>query len=185
LRKYYPSASGNNARRVFLQAIGEELLKVLQVNENLIQQFEPTYKFKGWLEWEELVKHFDDRCIYCNEEPTSGNPLTEEHLIQIQDGGLHYPGNVVPACRRCNLKRPKNKDNKGYFWEDYLKSKAENYEEQYSKIKKHIEDYSYDRVLDYLNNNYSDFMSNYQSFANVVESKVQKEITESVKAWFK
>ncbi len=39
-------------------------------------------------------------CAYCGEPAT-----TMDHVTPLAQGGLHEPGNVVPACRPCNSRK--------------------------------------------------------------------------------
>lgn len=53
-------------------------------------------------DWEQIVKRFRWRCIYCGKKPKA---LTMDHFVPISKGGKHEPGNVVPACFSCNSKK--------------------------------------------------------------------------------
>lgn len=58
-------------------------------------------------EYEELVRSlFGNRCPYCSCE-LSGGTAVIEHLdgMNRQRAGLHLPGNVLVACRRCNSEK--------------------------------------------------------------------------------
>lgn len=44
-----------------------------------------------------VAEIFDDRCAYCG-----GPRETWDHIIPVSKGGVTEPGNIVPACRRCN-----------------------------------------------------------------------------------
>jgi hypothetical protein len=50
----------------------------------------------------ELAEHFAEegvlRCVYCGAE----NPSRWDHLHPVSDGGDSSPGNLVPACGRCD-----------------------------------------------------------------------------------
>ncbi len=50
-------------------------------------------------EWRRLCQRYDNRCAYCGER----NPLQREHVIPISRGGQHSIGNLLPACKLCNL----------------------------------------------------------------------------------
>jgi len=55
-------------------------------------------------EYEELVrKRFNNRCPYCSRELADTTAVIE-HLDGMNRcrAGLHVPGNVLVACRRCN-----------------------------------------------------------------------------------
>jgi 5-methylcytosine-specific restriction endonuclease McrA len=44
---------------------------------------------------------FDHRCAYCGAD----GDLHIEHIVPISKGGPHSIGNIVPACRDCNLSK--------------------------------------------------------------------------------
>lgn len=78
-------------------------------------------------EYESLVRErFDNRCPYC-----SSDLATTESVIEHLDGmnryraGLHVPGNVLVACRRCNSEKRRDDSLKtltlaGSGWESFL-----------------------------------------------------------------
>jgi len=43
-------------------------------------------------------------CYYC-EQKFSASQLTLDHVVPLARGGSSTPGNVVPACRECNLNK--------------------------------------------------------------------------------
>src|SRR5688572_4381316 len=49
-----------------------------------------------------LAEHFAEegvmRCVYCG----SANPSRWDHLHPVSQGGDSTPGNLVPACGRCD-----------------------------------------------------------------------------------
>jgi hypothetical protein len=58
-------------------------------------------------EYERLVREwFDSRCPYCSCELTEPNSVIE-HLdgMNRYRAGLHVPGNVLVACKRCNSEK--------------------------------------------------------------------------------
>jgi hypothetical protein len=58
-------------------------------------------------EYEELVrKWFDNRCPYCSRNLADTDPVIE-HLdgMNRYRAGLHTPGNVLVACRKCNSEK--------------------------------------------------------------------------------
>lgn len=74
---------------------------------------------KGKKVWGRIKKRFNQKCAYCGKRD---DKLEMEHLIMLnrQQGGLHHPGNVVPACKECN-KREKDDANERYLdWEKHL-----------------------------------------------------------------
>ena len=88
---------------------------------------------KGWQmrvdgrEYEELVrKLFDNRCPYCRISLTDTSPVIE-HLdgMNRYRAGLHVPGNVLVACRRCNGEKRRDDQLKTLVlapsgWESFL-----------------------------------------------------------------
>jgi len=44
---------------------------------------------------------FGNTCCYCG----SDGPLHLDHVDPLARGGLHTPGNLAPACQRCNLSK--------------------------------------------------------------------------------
>jgi hypothetical protein len=58
----------------------------------------------GGEEYEELVRRaFNNQCPYCSRDLTASDSVIE-HLDGMNHyrAGLHVPGNVLVACRRCN-----------------------------------------------------------------------------------
>lgn len=53
-------------------------------------------------QWEELLAYFDHRCGYCNRKMDS---LDREHMTPISRGGNHSLENIIPSCRRCNVRK--------------------------------------------------------------------------------
>jgi len=78
-------------------------------------------------EYEQLVRQsFDNRCPYCLRVLT-----TAESVIEHLDGmnryrvGLHVPGNVLVACRKCNGEKRRDDSLKvlslsGFGWASFL-----------------------------------------------------------------
>lgn len=56
-------------------------------------------------------------CHYCGKK-VSPRSLTMDHIVPIVRGGKSTKGNVVPACKECNIKK---KHSLLMDWEDYLK----------------------------------------------------------------
>jgi hypothetical protein len=55
-------------------------------------------------EYEKLVRErFNNQCPYCSRDLTTTTPVVE-HLdgMNRYRAGLHVPGNVLVACRKCN-----------------------------------------------------------------------------------
>lgn len=51
-----------------------------------------------WTQWRPILDFYGKRCAYCG----SPDDIEIDHVIPITRGGVHEPGNVVPACRSCN-----------------------------------------------------------------------------------
>ena len=51
-----------------------------------------------------ILKAFDHRCAYCDEELTAGN-TTLDHVKPKAAGGQTTPENLVACCARCNGKK--------------------------------------------------------------------------------
>src|SRR5712692_4182602 len=78
-------------------------------------------------EYEQLVRQsFDNRCPYC-----SRILATPESVIEHLDGmnryraGLHVPGNVLVACRKCNSEKRRDDSLRvlslaGFGWASFL-----------------------------------------------------------------
>ena len=58
-----------------------------------------------WFEWEETKKVFSYRCAYCGKKETENNKLEMEHIIPASRGGGFTKENIIPACRKCNMKK--------------------------------------------------------------------------------
>lgn len=50
-------------------------------------------------EWRRMVRRNDFRCTYCGCRP---DKLVMDHVIPLARGGRHAPGNITPACAKCN-----------------------------------------------------------------------------------
>lgn len=77
--------------------------------------------------WAIALKHFENRCAYCNMAADSlpkGVRMTMEHLIEENQWqcGLHHPGNTVPACSTCNGSRDASPDGSRLTWQEHLKN---------------------------------------------------------------
>lgn len=47
-----------------------------------------------------ITETFGGRCAYCPEPAT-----TWDHLVAVANGGKTEPGNILPACKRCNSRK--------------------------------------------------------------------------------
>lgn len=50
-------------------------------------------------EWRRMLRRNDYCCTYCGDRPAT---LVMDHIIPLVKGGRHAPGNVTPACAKCN-----------------------------------------------------------------------------------
>lgn len=128
--------AANTAVRAFLTRIGEYYLK---------RSFNTAGKGIAKNDWIKIKDEiFEGKCAYCGK---SSEKLQMDHLIMMNrtEYGLHHPGNIVPACSKCNT-RSKN-DRKLYNnWEDHLlficerENEKQLFAERWKKIKNHIND---------------------------------------------
>lgn len=58
----------------------------------------PYHKHGDWLK---LLNRFDGKCAYCGENKAEHR----DHVIPISRGGTDSIGNILPACRDCNLSK--------------------------------------------------------------------------------
>ena len=64
--------------------------------------------------------------------------------------GLHHPGNIVPACKKCNSSR-----NREASWKQHLEqicrkqNKISSFQKRLEKIKLHIQTEEYPKLDDY------------------------------------
>ena len=73
---------------------------------------------KGKERWDRIKERFKGKYAYCRR---GGIKLEMQHLVMFnrEQGGLHHPGNVVPACSKCNTRR-KNQCGEYLDWVDHL-----------------------------------------------------------------
>ncbi len=56
--------------------------------------------------WRGILERFGRRCVFCGEKGTEKNRgIVPDHLVLVTAFGELVPGNVVPACQRCNDSR--------------------------------------------------------------------------------
>jgi len=55
-------------------------------------------------EWRAIIKEYHNSCAYCG----SFGRMEMDHIIPLSKGGSHSMGNVVPACRSCNMSKRDN-----------------------------------------------------------------------------
>lgn len=67
--------------------------RVRKINQDCIQ-----YSFQ---DIKEKFLKFDNKCAYCG----SDKNLTEDHFIPIAKGGSHRIENIIPACKKCNIRK--------------------------------------------------------------------------------
>jgi 5-methylcytosine-specific restriction endonuclease McrA len=78
------------------------------------------YAGDGWStqEEKELFALYGDTCAYCGKPLGDSFDHTIDHILSLENGGLHELSNVVPCCRKCNT----SKANK--LLEQWLKAKG-------------------------------------------------------------
>jgi 5-methylcytosine-specific restriction endonuclease McrA len=57
-------------------------------------------------DWARLCRRYAGCCAYCGDKPDS--TLEMDHVIPLTKGGRHAIGNVLPACRACNVSKGAN-----------------------------------------------------------------------------
>jgi len=131
------SDSANTSVRAFLTKVGEFYLG---------RTFNTG---SGWGKdtWIKIKSNnFKDKCAYCG---ITDVPLQIEHLIMFNrtQCGMHHPGNVVPACKKCNSSR-----NRSSSWNEHLElicnnqSQSHLFSKRFKKISQHISDYQYPKL---------------------------------------
>jgi len=55
-------------------------------------------------QWEQILKDFNYCCAYCLKPLKRAD---REHVMPVSRGGNNTMSNVVPACRRCNVRKNK------------------------------------------------------------------------------
>ena len=79
---------------------------------------------KNRKEWEDLKETFNYRCAYCG---IKADNLQAEHLYMAnqEQVGLHLLSNLVPCCKKCNVRKTIKKDGKTVYvsWEAQLEYK--------------------------------------------------------------
>jgi len=69
-------------------------------------------------EWNKLVNYYNGMCAYCGDRAAEH----KDHIIPISRGGKDSIGNILPACRDCNL----SKGNKYLFEWKHAKAVKDN-----------------------------------------------------------
>jgi len=95
---------------------------------------------KDWIKIKEEV--FNNSCAYCGK---ANILLQMDHVIMFNRNGygLHHPGNIIPACKKCNI-RSKKQSGEYNSWEDHLSYICEQnndkamFFDRWNKIKNHI-----------------------------------------------
>jgi len=80
------------------------------------------------------------RCRYCGNDDV---PLTVDHLILWEEGGLSIEENLVAACKKCNKKRG-NDDYITWINSDYYNKVAENLTDEVRIANEELIDALYD-----------------------------------------
>ena len=55
-------------------------------------------------EWKSVLRHFGRKCVYCNTKLTRYN-VSRDHVTPLSRGGTNDIRNIVPACRKCNIRK--------------------------------------------------------------------------------
>lgn len=71
-------------------------------------------------DWKVAMLHFRGSCAFCGrpEGRAKKDKLDRDHLVAISKGGKTVPGNIIPACTKCNRGRG-NKD-----WDEWFKKQS-------------------------------------------------------------
>jgi 5-methylcytosine-specific restriction endonuclease McrA len=56
-------------------------------------------------QWLNLMRSIGWRCFYCGCPVFTSAVRTIDHVVPLSLGGPHHVGNLVPACRKCNLSK--------------------------------------------------------------------------------
>ena len=130
--------SANTAVRTFLTRVGEYYLgRSFNTSSGQAK--------KDWLKIKNEI--FCGQCAYCG---LKTDLLQMEHLYMFNkiEYGLHHPGNIVPCCKLCNVRRKKN-DNIYMTWQEQLyticleNGQQHFWEERQNKILKHLNEGEY------------------------------------------
>jgi len=95
--------------------VGADRVILNRVSFHLFGETEKKFSEQQWEE--EVETEFKGACAYCGEEKP---PFEKEHIIPINKNGLglRHNGNIVPACKDCNIEKRKydrNEDGEGYI----------------------------------------------------------------------
>lgn len=52
--------------------------------------------------WNMMLRWYAGKCVYCM---GPAEPLEQDHVVPLSQGGKHSMYNVVPACKACNRKK--------------------------------------------------------------------------------
>ena len=109
---YTPGYAANLAVRALLREVVEKY------GESIFDHLGKNRK-----EWEDVNCTFDNRCAYCGSE----GDLQAEHLYMTnqEQVGLHLLSNLVPCCKKCNVRKTTKKDGKTVYvsWKAQLACK--------------------------------------------------------------
>ena len=89
---YYPGYYARTKQEHIERAM---LRRALQLNA-------PVADFTN-ADWEFMKYIFHYSCAYCGKRLPKN--LTRDHVQPLSRGGSHTIANIVPACKRCNLKK--------------------------------------------------------------------------------
>lgn len=121
-----PSSQLRTATRRAKSDVANKLISMFL--HELSQSISETWKVKiGNTDYVELVREsFGNLCPYCSCELTEAN-FVVEHLDGMNRlrAGLHVPGNVLVACKRCNNEKRRDDSQRALSlastgWESFL-----------------------------------------------------------------
>jgi hypothetical protein len=121
-----PASQLRNARRRAKADVANKLVSMFlhELSRRISQKW--PIRVDGE-EYEELVRRlFNNRCPYCSHDLADTVPVIE-HLdgMNRYRAGLHVPGNVLVACKRCNSEKRQDDSQKVLSlatsgWESFL-----------------------------------------------------------------
>lgn len=90
-----------------------------QKRRSRLKSLPSSYAKEDWLE---CLEYFDNRCCYCGNDE---NHLHQDHFIPLSKGGEYTKNNIVPACKKCNLRKNAQDFFSWYKECDFYSSKKE------------------------------------------------------------
>lgn len=77
-------------------------------NERVTYVCIPDLENKNNEAFHDAIQYFDKRCPYCKNEFYSGSirdKIEKDHFYPIKKGGQDVPWNILPSCKKCNVKK--------------------------------------------------------------------------------